>query len=638
MCWINWFIQKQENNPKEILKKMNKAIIHRWPDDSWIFFDEKKLVWLSHVRLSILDLSNAWHQPMFYNKDLWASSEKWNKENISNSKISITYNWEIYNFKELKKELEELWYNFSTHTDTEIILASYLEWWENCVKKFNWMWAFCIFDIQKNILFCSRDRMWKKPFYYFWDKQNFIFSSELKWIFETWIEKTLDLEVIPEYLLFHYTPWKKTLVKNIFKLPSWKNLIFNLKNNSFEVKKYWDIENDEIKYNNFEQAKEKLDELVNSSVKIRTENSDVPVGTFLSWWLDSSLTSALFKKYYKWKDFHTFNVVWEDNIKNESEFAEIVSKHIWSNHHKFKVTWKDVLKELEKLQYHYDDPIAEAWFIPNYFVSKYAKDYVKVVLTWDWADEVFAWYSYYNFWQNFWKIWKIPWVKLISKILANTLPTSKYQKWFEFLSNANWNNYDKFIWFTISNFSNRELQNLITNKFDKQKNYLEIIKTTIKNFNSFLNQLQYTDQKILLSECYNIKPDKALMANSLEWRAPLQDYRLTEFAYQIPNDFKIKNWKEKFILTEVWKKYLPREIFERKKQGYWVPIFEWINWDLKDIVFETLNNSVLVEKWYFNKKQVDFYLKNVNEKYFSTRIWNLFSLELFIKVYNLEVK
>jgi asparagine synthase (glutamine-hydrolysing) len=142
----------------------------------------------------------------------------------------------------------------------------------------------------------------------------------------------------------------------------------------------------------------------------------------------------------------------------------------------------------------------------------------------------------------------------------------------------------------------------------------------------------------LLAECYNIKPDKALMANSLEWRAPLQDFRLVEFAYHIPDNFKIKKWKEKSILKEVAKNYLPEEIFTRKKQGYWVPIFEWINTDLKQVVLETLKNSIMVKKWYFNQQQIDFYLQNMDKKYFSTRIWNLFSLELFLKVYELKVR
>lgn len=635
MCWINWIIWNIKNKENS-LKKMNKSIHHRWPDDEWFFIDWK--VWLGQVRLSIIDLSDAGHQPMFYDKNLWASSDKYKKENIAKSRYSITYNWEIYNFKDIKKELENLWYVFTTKTDTEVILASYMQWWEDCVNKFNWMWAFCIFDKEKNTLFCSRDRMWKKPFYYYKDDKNFIFSSEIIWILDSWlVERKLDLDVLPEFLSFHYTPWKKSLVKNILKLPAWNNIIIDLEKNSFEIKKYWEIENDEIKYNNFEKAENYLDNILNNAVKIRTENSDVPVWTFLSWWLDSSLTSALFKKYYTWKDFHTFNVVWEDDIKNESEFAEIVSKHIWSNHHKFKVTWKDVLENLENLQKHYSDPISEAWFIPNYFVSKYAKDYVKVVLTWDGADEVFAWYWYYNYLQKFWKLWQIPWVKFISKILWKILPASKYQKWFEFLSNAKMENFDKFFGFTISNFSKKELNNLLTNKFNKNDNFLKEIRKTVKSFNSFLNQLQYTDQKVLLENCYNLKPDNALMWNSLEWRSPLQDYRLVEFWFQIPDSFKINSWKEKYILTEVWKKYLPKEIFERKKQWFWVPIYEWINNELKEIVFEKLEKSILVEKWYLNKKQIDFYLKNINNKYFSTRIWTLFSLELFIEIYNLKI-
>ena len=163
MCWINWFVWL---NTETVLKKMNSSIKHRGPDDEGTFFDEKNNVWLGHVRLAILDLTDAGHQPMFYDKKTGASSEKFQKENILHSKLSIVYNWEIYNYKEIKDELEKLWYKFSTKTDTEVILASYQQWWENCVNKFNWMWAFCIFDRQKNILFCSRDRMWKKPFYY----------------------------------------------------------------------------------------------------------------------------------------------------------------------------------------------------------------------------------------------------------------------------------------------------------------------------------------------------------------------------------------------------------------------------------------------------------------------------------------
>lgn len=496
------------------------------------------------------------------------------------------------------------------------------------------MWAFVIYDKKINKIFASRDRMWKKPFYYFWDWEKFIFSSEIKWILETWIDRILNIDEVESYLLFHYTPWKNTLFKNVFKLPSSTNLTFNINENSFKMTKYWDIENDDILYTDFETAINKLDELLNDSVKLRTENSDVPVWTFLSWWLDSSLTSALFKKYYKWEEFHTFNVIWEDHIPNEWAFAKIVSKDLNSKHHTFQITWKEVLENLDKLQWHYDDPIAEAWFIPNFFVSKYAKDYVKVVLTWDWWDEVFAWYNYYNYLTKIQKIQKIPWIIALSKIIIK-IPYNFKWKWiFNYLSK---NDFKNFYMQKIWNFSNKELVSLFKKKI-KNKNNIIYISKTIKQFTSFLNQIQYTDQKILLSECYNIKPDKALMANSLEWRAPLQDYRLVEFAYHIPDNFKLKNWKEKYILTKIWEKYLPKEIFERKKQWYWVPIYEWINNELKSTVTNYLENSILVEKWYFNKSQIDFYLKNINNKYYKTKIWTLFSLELFIKTYNLEIK
>ena len=645
MCGINWFIKNIDKKESEILiDKMNTSIIHRGPDDQWFFcqkVDNNDIV-LSQwqVRLSIIDLTDAGFQPMFYDKYVGSFSQKHNPavlDEIGEKSIRIVFNGEIYNYQEIKDELIQKWYNFSSNSDTEVVLASYLERWIDCVSRFNGMWAFAIYNPRKKELFCSRDRLGKKPFYYYWDNNNFIFSSEIKWIFAAWVDRKINIDKIPEFLTFHYTPWEETLIENIFKLRASHNLIFDIKKNKISLEKYWDIDDDKIIYQDFDQAKTFVDETLNNSVKIRTESSDVPVWTFLSWWLDSSLVSALFKKYYKWNEFHTFNVIWEDWLSNEWKFADIVSKYIWSTHHKFKITWKDVLDNIKTLQYHYCDPISEAGFIPNYFVSKYAKDYVKVVLTWDGADEVFAWYSYYTFLQKFWKLWKIPGVRKVSKFLWKKLKTSKYQKWFEFLSNAQWNTFDKFFWLTVSAFSQKELKWLLTDKFNTKNNVFSSITKTKKTFRSFLNQLLYTDQKVLLENCYNIKPDKALMWNSIEWRAPMQDYRLVEASYAMKDIFKIKWKKEKYILSEVAKKYLPQEILKRKKQGFGVPIYEWINWDLNDIVFEKLNKSELVKKWYLNKNKLDFYLENIDKKYFSTRIWTIFSLELFIEIYNLKI-
>ena len=628
MCGINWIINKNNNkNYFAVLEKMNQIIKHRWPDDSWIFIDEKKWLWLGHVRLSILDLSDAWHQPMGYLPKFWACSEKYYSEKFKHSDVVIVFNWEIYNFKEIKKELESLWYIFNTWTDTEVILASYLQWWTDCVKKFNWMWAFVIYDKRKNVLFASRDRMWKKPFYYFWDWKEFIFSSEVKWILETWIDRILNLDEVPRYLLFHYTPAENTLFENIFKLPAAHNLIFDLNNFNFQIEKYWDIENDEIIYSDFEQAKEKLDYLLNESVKLRTETSDVPVWTFLSWWLDSSLVTALFKKYYKWKDFHTFNVVWEDNLPNESEFAQIVANHIWSKHHNVQVTWKMVLNELENLQWHYDDPIAEAWYIPNYFVSKYAKDFATVILTGEWWDEVFGWYWNYNF------LNKIKWIPSILGYLGYNFSKWKFQKLFEVLQ---WKNAKERLLLSQIYFTFKELDQILNFGYKIDLGYLQIPRW-IKNY---INQLQYVDQRQLLAECYNMKSDKWLMSQSIEWRSPLEDFRLVEFSFKIPSYFEV-NWsKEKYILKEVSKKWLPKEIFTRKKQGYWVPIDIWIKNDFKEQILTDYENFKNSEFWkLFKFDFLDRLLDNLEKlnKFYLYKVWNFYSLILFIRIYNLKL-
>lgn len=572
---------------------------------------------------------------MHYDRTIWIIQEK---ENLDTKEtLSIVFNGEIYNHKEIKEELIEKWYHFTSQTDTEVILASYLERGENCVTHFNGMRAFVIYDESNKKIFGSRDRLGKKPFYYYHDNTQFIFSSELKGILASGIERKINIAQIPEFLSFHYTPREQTLVKNVFKLPAGNSFVYNLITHNFSITSYREITIDAVRYTDFQQAKSTLDTLLHDAVKLRTENSDVPVWTFLSWGIDSSLTSALFKQYYQGKEFHTFNVVREERLWNESEFAEIVAKHIGSTHHKYTITGKDVAQDIYKLQEHYSDPVAEAWFIPNYFVSKYARDYVKVVLTWDGADEIFAWYSYYNFLQKLWKIGHIPWVRIISKIFWKILPPSKYQKWFELLSFASRANYDKFFGLTVSNFSQKELSKLLTDKFQQKANYFQAIAATVKSFRSFLNQLLFTDQQVLLQYCYNLKPDHALMAHGLEGRAPFQDYRLLEFAYQIPDNFKIHRWKEKHILYEIAKDYLPPEITARKKQGYGVPIFEWINGDLKDIITEKLHNSQLVHHGYLHQSQIDYYLDNLHNKYLSTRIRTLFSLELYIEVYQLTI-
>ncbi len=631
MCGINWIVSTK-NDVKKTIQHMNKLLHHRWPDDSGYFFDNinNKQLSLWQTRLAILDLSKAGHQPMWYDKKLWCCSKKHKTELYHRSPYILVFNGEIYNYKDIKKELLQYGYIFNSSSDTEVILAAYDFWWKTCVQHFNGMWAFTIYDINQKSLFCSRDRLGIKPFYYYHQDNIFCFSSELQSLLWAWIPREFNTQMLKTYLKFHYTAWENTLIQNIKKLPAAHNLIYDINSGTYKTEEYWKINNTPLKKTyTLEDEVYKLDVLVNNSVKIRTETSDVPVGTFLSWWLDSSLTTALFKKYYTWKHFHTFNVVREDILPNESAYANIVSKHVWSKHHTIKVTGKDVLASLEELQRHYSEPLSEGWFIPNFFVSKYASKRVKVVLTWDGADEVFGWYGYYNFLHKFRIRWKIPWVRTIAKIFAHILQKGAYQKWFSILSYASDKTFNKFFIETICDFSEQELQALLSPKLHNW--YIYSIKEDILSQFSFLKKMLYTDIKILLQRCFNLKPDHALMAHHMEGRAPLEDYRLVEYVFARPDHLFINKWRNKYILSLVAKKYLPKKIFSRKKQWYGVPIHYRITHELKKTVCETLMWSILVQQWYFSQEEIKSYINNIENPAFAKKIRTLFSLEFYIK-------
>ncbi|MCK5039969.1 MAG: asparagine synthase (glutamine-hydrolyzing) [Candidatus Aenigmarchaeota archaeon] len=603
---------------KILVKNMNKSIKHRGPDGDGFFLDDN--ISLGHVRLSILDLSEKGKQPM---KD-------------EEGELIVTFNGEIYNFEEIKKILEKKGYSFNSGTDTEVIIYAYKEWGTKCVEKFNGMWAFCLYDSAKKKLFLSRDRMGKKPIYYYIDEDKFIFCSEIKGILKHPVKRKLNRNQLATYLTYHFTPGEDTLIKKIKKVPASHNMIFDLKTKKLKLEKYWDIEKDDIKYENFEEAKDKLDELLNDAVKKRII-SDVPVGSFLSGGLDSSIVTAIYSKYYD-KEMHTFSVGFDEGIENEFKYAKIVADELGTNHHEFIVDGDMFSKRFDEMVLHYDDPLAEAGFIPNYFLSQYAKKYVSVALAGEGGDEVFAGYEWYGLlrYTNMMSKFPFNYFKPIFCDLAKIIPPSRMLKGVELLANAG--NYAKSNCINLSFFSQNEIKNLMTYNVDYNK-VVEAANTHIKNFSYPLNQLQYIDQKVLLTECFNMKADKATLAFGLEERCPLQDYRLVEFSYQLPTNFKLNGGKEKYILKEVGKKYLPLEIVNRKKRGYNVPYDYWINKFMKSEVVDTLDNSLLVKNKLINKNIVDLYLKNMDKnRHYCKRSFGLFVLEKYLDAYGVEVK
>ncbi|MCD6528335.1 asparagine synthase (glutamine-hydrolyzing), partial [bacterium] len=602
-------------NDSNLIKKMNNSLKHRGPDGFGIYTDN--LVSLGHRRLAIIDLTKRGKQPMEYEH--------------KGRKAVITYNGEVYSFLELREKLEKRGYKFKSNTDTEVILASYLEWGFDCVKKFNGMWAFCIYDPQKKILFCSRDRMGQKPFYYYYDGERFIFASEIKAILNHEVEREVNWQVFNKFISLRYCFGRETIFKNINRLLKSENLIFDLKTKKLFIKKYWDI-SFPISYITSEKlASEQLIKLLKDSIEKRLI-ADVPLGVFLSGGLDSSTIVAIMRTLDKNKEIKTYSVDFEYSIHNESKWAKIVSDKFNTTHTSFTIS-PNSYKILDKILWHLDEPMADPALIPLYYLSKNARRSVTVVLTGDGGDEIFAGYDQYRISLLTEKLskTKIP-IPVIKKIISLTPAKilNKIQKHAEIIGKKaisericeTVNFFRKEDYFSaylnlISIFDNKERKKLLKKKYLPIENYNYLFKKPKNILNKFL----YFDQNVLLPESFLMKTDKMTMANSLEARAPLLDHNIVKFSFFISPNLKLHSGITKYIPRKSVKLYLPKEILERKKQTFHVPIEEWIDKDLGKKFLKTMENS----KSYFNSYYIEKLFKNYKKGklYYARQIWNI---------------
>ncbi len=638
MCWINWIITREEvgRSSEEIrrnLKKMNQAIKHRGPDDSGVWVEVGRnseeiwrnfLLWFGHVRLAILDLSEAGHQPMFYHPDLGASSEKFNPENIKHSQVCIVFNWEIYNFKEIKQELQSQWFKFTTSTDTEVILVSYLKRWTDCVKKFNWMWAFAIYDKRKNIVFASRDRMWKKPFYYWWDWKQFVFSSEIKGILQyKQINdvKNINKEALDFYFSLWFIPSPYSVYKNVYKLESRQNLMLNLDN--FQIKKryYRDLPN----YNPIYDKNKLIDEwkqLLYDAVKLRMR-SDVPVGAFLSWGLDSTTIVWLMKRFTDLEKLHTFSIGFEWKY-DETKYINIAVNYYKTQHHHYYFKYEDFEKLIDIYSYIYDEPFGDYSWFPTYKVSEIAKKFVTVVLSWDWWDEIFWWYRFHLIGRRIEIIRKTPY--FLRKYLLNLLEKI----------NVTWDNLvyflKEFLKLSILKDDKEFYSILLDGNFILSNNVKqrvsEKLNCSLVKWDDILSEwLRIFDLLFrTLSDNFLVKVDRASMANSLEVRSPFLDYRFLEFSQKIPVEWKFDMFKTKKLMKEMIKDVLPKEIIKRNKQGFEPPMIEWILSKKKTIDSWIEELKLLENLELYN--YLEFYeniIKNSNSK-----LNNIYKIRLFL--------
>lgn len=615
MCGIAGFTW----NDKVLVRRMCDKIIHRGPDDSGYYIDDD--VSLGHRRLSIIDLETG-HQPI-HNED---------------GSIWIVYNGEIYNYIELRKNLEKKGHKFYTNSDTEVIIHAYEEYGEKCMENFIGMFAFAIWDSNTKKLILARDFIGVKPLYYTLIDENIMFASEIKAILENRaIKRELYLSGMKKFFAFGYITGDLTTFKDIKKLKPGHMLIYH--DNKIKIKKYWDVE---IKQTNKpeEYYINTLKELFEDSVKRRLM-SDVPLGSFLSGGLDSSIVTAVANKFALEKPLNTFSVGFGDSLDNEFKFAKIVSDHLQTNHHEVIADEKTLIKELPSLVWHYDEPNSDAAIFPNYIVSRYAKKYVTVVLAGEGGDEVFG--GYYHWYKKqmtaisfpFNIFFKLPLVvrnNLIKPVMY--IPNAKLKYYLSFFYGAKTEG-DKLCKIhmhekNIENMSSKELYEKLK-FFDLE----EDVKPVLDVKTPYLTKFQLLDLKTLLPEGYLMKADKMTMANSIEERVPLLDRRIINFGISLPENMRVRNGEGKYILKQVAREYLPKEIINRKKQGYGVPFGYWLSrGELGDVVEEVLSPGVLKKRG-FNPEYVGSALKNRRNslKTESGILWRLFMFELWYRTY-----
>ncbi len=637
MCGISGICNFDKKPSIEIVKLMASKLIHRGPDDAGYF--ENDNVSFGHRRLSIIDLEKS-TQPMI----------------DSLNKNVIIFNGEIYNFKKLRNELEQLGHKFKTNGDTEVILKSYAEWGESSLKKLEGMFAFCIWDEKEKKIFLARDKFGEKPlFYYFSKKIGFLFSSEIKSFLaveEIKDELEFDNSSFNEYLTLSYLTNNKTFFKKLFLLSPASYISMNLKNYKKEpqVKKYWFLEHyfKNKTTDTFEESSEKLKHLIKDSVKQRMF-SDVNNGTFLSGGIDSSTISLQLKEIDNHK-MTAHNIFFKEKDFNEYNDAKVISDYLKINLDYYEIPQgKNLVDEFPSIIDAMDQPMSDTSFIATYYLSKYSSGKSKVVLSGDGGDELFCGYDTYiaDIYRKF-----FPKINLKSKFI-NTVISKLFKAKFskvgidykiiKFLNALSHNNnYSHILWREI--FSINERINIFNKYDDKLINYnfLEFIDEELKKLPdvNYLDQYMYIDLKTWFPNDILYKVDRSTMHNSQESRLPFLDSKTVEYVCSLPSNYKTNFFERKKILKSVVKKKLPKTLFKKKKSGFGTPIGLWLVYDkdFREMAHDLLNTQFMKNLFSNNEINRIWHSHQNMEEDQSYKIFNLICLSQWIINNKLENK
>lgn len=605
MCGIVGFINKEEKKEK-IIKKMADRIVHRGPDAEGFYIDEN--IALGHRRLAIIDI-NAGIQPMF-NED---------------EKIVVIFNGEIYNYIELKAELKKKKHKFSTNSDTEVLVHGYEEWGSDLPSKLRGMFAFAIWDKEKETLFCARDHFGIKPLYYYKTEEEFLFASEIKSFLDyPNFKKELNQEILASYLSFSFTPTSETFFKNVYRLDPGTSLTFH--KNKLKMNKFFKLEFKEKKQE-FEKAVEEIGSIMKDSVNHHLL-SDVEIGSFLSSGIDSSYLVALAKP------DKTYTVGYDNPKYNEIEYAKNLTELLNLSNTSKKITKEEYLAIIPKIMYHMDEPSSDPAAVALYFVSNLASQDVKVVLSGEGADEFFGGYNIYRKDVDMSFYNKIPFCirHLIAKI-ASCLPEVKG---INFLIRRGMTLEENYIGVNkvfgkneirkILKVKNQKSNQAITKPvYDEQKNKSDIVK------------MQAIDINFWLIKDILQKADRMTMANSLEGRVPFIDTEVFHVASSLPIEYKVTKENTKVALREAAKQVIPNESYKKKKLGFPVPLRDWLKEnDFYEEVKNTFNREYT--NVFFNQKRIIKLLENHknNKKDNYKKVWTIYCFLKWYEIFFIE--
>lgn len=610
MCGINGFITRKDlKDSKLILESMNDAIVHRGPDSGGTFLCETEygIFGLGMRRLSIIDIASG-NQP-FYSED---------------KLVVLVFNGEIYNYRKLRDDLAIMGHVFKTNSDTEVILHCYLQYGIECCKYFDGMFAFSILDRRLNKLFIARDFFGEKPLYYTEYDGNLVWASELKSIkvFKN-SEFDIDKDALHDFMRLTYIPAPKTIYKGVKKLQRNSVIEYDLISKDLSIRSLGLEKRIENKMH-YTEAVKLTHNYVWDSVQSRLV-SDVPVGTFLSGGVDSSIVSYCHARLSS-KKIDTFSIVYKNSAFDERSKSRLVSKLIGSNHHEFELDYMDLMRDLDRVILNFDEPFADSSALPTYFISKQTSDFgLKVVLTGDGGDEIFAGYNKY-------------YIAKFNKIYTSLIKSNHHEKLANIYSlllrsksDIRGLNFKLMKLLNSIDYTGNSYANIISLGFS-QSDMDKLFKSDVS-----INPINFVNPVLTLRDMVNVdldysldsdlltKVDSSSMLNSLEARSPLLNKELYNFVSSLPENYLLDNFNKKKLLKDSFKRYFPENFLNNKKSGFGVPVGNWLRAELKEELLGYVEKKFIVDQNLFNY----IYIRNLVEDHIEGRIDNTFKVWTF---------